>query len=490
MPRLIDPTQGQVLVEDQDVTAMGPRALRGLRRHKLSMVFQHFGLFPHRRIIDNVAYGLEVQGMKRAERYAKARAVLDMVNLADWENYYPGQLSGGMQQRVGLARALAVDPEILLFDEPFSALDPLIRREMQDELIALQQRMHKTMLFITHDFNEAIKLGDRIALMRDGEFVQVGTAEEVVLMPANRLCGRIYQGCAEGQGVDGAHDYAAGGDPSGQHGGRRARRPGDGTSRRSHPDSGAFGRAAAGDRRASTRDRQHRPDDRDVGPEPGCERCARGGGAGMTTIARRLAGKTMRQHPAWHYLLAAGLYMVFLLLLGALALDLRTFPVAWNLHLRTPVDALASWVIGHRMHHPLFLYGFEPLSNAIDGALRAVEALLLGLPWPACMVAVAFIGYRAGGRRLAIFGVLALFFAAATGLWEASVQTLALMGVSVLLSLAAGIPLGIVAATYPRFERALRPLLDAMQTHARLCLSDSRCCSSLAWRVCPAWWRR
>jgi glycine betaine/proline transport system ATP-binding protein len=149
------------------------------------MVFQHFGLFSHRRIIDNVAYGLEIQGLDKTKRYAKAREVLALVNLGGWENHYPGQLSGGMQQRVGLARALAVDPEILLFDEPFSALDPLIRREMQDELLDLQEKMHKTLIFITHDFAEAIKLGDQISIMKDGEFVQMGTAEEVVLNPVN-----------------------------------------------------------------------------------------------------------------------------------------------------------------------------------------------------------------------------------------------------------------------------------------------------------------
>ncbi len=185
LPRLIEPTRGQIMVDGQDIMAADRDQLRTLRRGKMSMVFQHFGLFPHRRVLDNVAFGLEIQGVKKAQRYAKAREILELVNLKGWEDHYPGQLSGGMQQRVGLARALAVDPEILLFDEPFSALDPLIRREMQDELIGLQQRMHKTLIFITHDLIEAIKLGDRIAIMKDGEFVQIGTAEEVVLHPAN-----------------------------------------------------------------------------------------------------------------------------------------------------------------------------------------------------------------------------------------------------------------------------------------------------------------
>ena len=183
--RLVEPTAGHIVIDGVDVTAMTDRQLIDLRRHKMSMVFQHFGLLPHRRVIDNVAYGLEVQGMAKTERLRKAEDVLELVGLEGWERHYPRELSGGMQQRVGLARALAVDPEIMLFDEPFSALDPLIRREMQDELLRLQDVVHKTMIFITHDFLEAIKMGDHIAIMRDGEFVQVGTPEEVVARPAD-----------------------------------------------------------------------------------------------------------------------------------------------------------------------------------------------------------------------------------------------------------------------------------------------------------------
>lgn len=182
--RLIETTSGQIVVDGEDILAMNRKQLRRLRRHKMSMVFQHFGLFPHRQIIDNVAYGLEVQGVKKNTRHAKARDVLKLVGLDGWEKHYPGELSGGMQQRVGIARALAVDPAILLFDEPFSALDPLIRREMQDELIILQKMMHKTIVFITHDFLEAVKLGDRIAIMKDGEIVQIGTPAQVVMNPA------------------------------------------------------------------------------------------------------------------------------------------------------------------------------------------------------------------------------------------------------------------------------------------------------------------
>lgn len=182
--RLTEPTEGSVALDGEELTTMNDHELRSVRRKKLSMVFQHFGLLPHRRVIDNVAYGLEVQGVSKKERAERALQVLDVVGLEGWENHYPQQLSGGMQQRVGLARALAVEPEVLFFDEPFSALDPLIRRDMQDELLRLQQEMNRTIVFITHDFAEAIKLGDRIAIMKDGVFDQVGTAAELITSPA------------------------------------------------------------------------------------------------------------------------------------------------------------------------------------------------------------------------------------------------------------------------------------------------------------------
>ncbi|GAB3440047.1 glycine betaine/L-proline ABC transporter ATP-binding protein [Streptomonospora sediminis] len=185
LTRLIEPTSGSVHLDGEDIAACAPARLRELRRSKMAMVFQHFGLLPHRRVIDNVAYGLEVRGTDRAERYARAREMIDMVGLSGNEDSRPGQLSGGMQQRVGLARALAVDPEVLLFDEPFSALDPLIRRDMQQEVLRLQRELDKTAVFITHDLSEALKLGDRIAIMRDGELVQTGTPEELVAAPAD-----------------------------------------------------------------------------------------------------------------------------------------------------------------------------------------------------------------------------------------------------------------------------------------------------------------
>jgi glycine betaine/proline transport system ATP-binding protein len=185
LTRLVEPTSGSVLFEGQDILGAGEKQLRELRRHKFSMVFQHFGLLPHRRVVDNVAYGLEVRGTARAERVRSAMAVIELVGLTGYENAFPEELSGGMQQRVGLARALAVEPEVMLFDEPFSALDPLIRRDMQNEVVRLHHELGKTMVFVTHDLAEALRLGDRIVIMRDGRVVQTGTGDQLVGAPAD-----------------------------------------------------------------------------------------------------------------------------------------------------------------------------------------------------------------------------------------------------------------------------------------------------------------
>jgi glycine betaine/proline transport system ATP-binding protein len=183
--RLIEPTAGEIEIAGQNVTSASASELRSLRRNSVSMIFQHFGLLAHRRVIDNVAFGLEIRGVPKEERLERANKVLGVVGLDEVANSFPDQLSGGMQQRVGVARAFAGDPTLMLYDEPFSALDPLIRRDMQDEVMRLQQETGKTMVFITHDLPEALRLGDRIAIMRDGKIVQLGTGEELVGSPAD-----------------------------------------------------------------------------------------------------------------------------------------------------------------------------------------------------------------------------------------------------------------------------------------------------------------
>ncbi|KGR75571.1 quaternary amine ABC transporter ATP-binding protein [Ureibacillus sinduriensis] len=182
---LIEPTSGSIYIDGENISKMNKQQLRAIRREKMSMVFQNFGLFPQRTVLANTEYGLEVRGIPKEERTKKAEAALDNAGLLPYKDQLPSQLSGGMQQRVGLARALANDPDILLMDEAFSALDPLIRKDMQDELLDLQQKVRKTIIFITHDLNEALRIGDRIALMKDGKIIQIGTGEEILTNPAN-----------------------------------------------------------------------------------------------------------------------------------------------------------------------------------------------------------------------------------------------------------------------------------------------------------------
>ncbi|MDN6222884.1 MAG: glycine betaine/L-proline ABC transporter ATP-binding protein [Lacticaseibacillus paracasei] len=197
--RLIEPTDGQVLIDGDDIAKLDKQALREVRRQKLSMVFQGFALLPNRTVLQNAAFGLEIQGMEKDEREMKANKALDLVGLNGFADQYPDQLSGGMQQRVGLARALASDAEILLLDEAFSALDPLNRRDMQDELLDLQEDMQKTIVFISHDLNEALRIGDHIMIMKDGEIVQIGTPEEILSQPADDYVEKFIEGVDRSQ---------------------------------------------------------------------------------------------------------------------------------------------------------------------------------------------------------------------------------------------------------------------------------------------------
>ncbi|HLS22431.1 MAG TPA: glycine betaine/L-proline ABC transporter ATP-binding protein [Pseudogracilibacillus sp.] len=191
--RLVEPTEGEIYINGKDIAKMNREDLRNVRRKKMSMVFQNFALLPHKTILQNTEFGLEIQGVSQEEREQKAREALELVGLKEYVDMYPDELSGGMQQRVGLARALANDPDILLMDEAFSALDPLIRKDMQDELMELHQSLNKTIIFITHDLNEALRIGDRIALMKDGEIVQIGTAEEILMNPADQYVEKFVE---------------------------------------------------------------------------------------------------------------------------------------------------------------------------------------------------------------------------------------------------------------------------------------------------------
>jgi glycine betaine/proline transport system ATP-binding protein len=194
LTRLIEPTAGEVLFDAKDLMKANAAELIDMRRHKMGMVFQHFALLPHKTVLGNVAFPLEVQGIDRKTRESRALEVIELVGLSGRERYYPRELSGGQQQRVGIARSLAVEPDVWFLDEPFSALDPLIRREMQDEFLRLQNVLHKTIVFITHDFDEAIRLADRIAIMKDGEIIQIGTPEDLLLSPATEYVSEFTRG--------------------------------------------------------------------------------------------------------------------------------------------------------------------------------------------------------------------------------------------------------------------------------------------------------
>ena len=213
--RLIEATQGQIRFDGEDILGYSPKQLIEFRRSKIAMVFQHYGLLPHRRVLDNVAFGLEVQGVDKRARYKAAAEAIETVGLAGWEDYHASEMSGGMQQRVGLARALAVNPAVLIMDEPFSGLDPLIRRNMQDELVTLQNELQKTIVFITHDLNEALKIGDRVAIMRDGEIAQEGPPAEIVANPADEYVAEFVQDVAQetAEAQETAQLAAAGGGP-------------------------------------------------------------------------------------------------------------------------------------------------------------------------------------------------------------------------------------------------------------------------------------
>ncbi len=191
--RLVTPTSGDILVDGNDVSKMGDRELVNFRRNHVAMVFQHYGLLPHRTVLQNVAFGLKLKDIPQKERLDRSMAALERVGLKGWDSYYPSSLSGGMRQRVGIARAIVMDAPILLMDEPFSGLDPLIRREMQDELVRLQEEMHKTIFFVTHDLDEAMRLGDRMAVMKNGEIVQLGHPSDVLANPADEYVSRFVQ---------------------------------------------------------------------------------------------------------------------------------------------------------------------------------------------------------------------------------------------------------------------------------------------------------
>ena len=482
--RLIDPTVGTVSIDGEDVLGYNELELTEFRRKKTAMVFQQFGLLPHRTVLDNAAFGLEIQDVPEEEREARAMEVLDMVGLKGWEYYRPSALSGGMQQRVGLARALTSDPQIMLMDEPFSALDPLIRRDMQNELLRIQEAMHKTTIFITHDLTEAVKLGTRIAIMRDGAIIQLGTPEEIVAEPIDEYVadftrdvrpstvltvgylmekqsdGSVIEREAPagtvvgaelvaGQTVDEAlaEQWATSGnlavkDESGQLLGVIDReallqvafdqptvgKNGNGSFTGTTNGSGAATKGVA-------------QPSADEGPEP----------TGLMAAFSRLNALAI---------IALGL-MGLAILTGVLYLTVgvgEAFPVNWGGPIEQSVNDGIRWFT--RTFAPLI----DLVSDFVLTMLVKLESSLLWLPSGTVIAALTLLAWRTVSARMGLFTMAAFIAIGLTGYWVSAMETVALIIVAVILSIAIAVPLGVLAARSNVVEGILRPVLDMMQT--------------------------
>ncbi len=455
--RLIEPTAGRIVIAGRDISNASTGELRQLRRHTVSMVFQHFGLLAHRTVLENVAFGLEVQGAPRRERNARAQEMLRLVGLEGYESAFPDQLSGGMQQRVGVARAFAVDPKVMLYDEPFSALDPLIRRDMQDEICRLQAETEKTMIFITHDLPEALRLGDRIAIMRDGAIVQLGTPEELVGSPADEYVANFTRDIPKSHVLTLRWIM-------------REPAPADATDGPRLPSR----RPCAMPCRCSPRATSPCAPSRTAGSSasstatPCCGRSRARAETDVATVAETVVRAPIVAHRPWwrgKIVQVAGIVGLMYLAYKAWGLE-YPWPndLVWN-NLSVRLDDFQVWLLTERgeADQSIVFTVFEGFSSGIDNLVEWFNRLLLWLTWAGTTVAGVALVLRFGGVRAAVITLLAFATFALTGLWEESMQTLALMLVAVVLSLLVGIPLGVVAGRSSRFRRAITPLLDAMQ---------------------------
>ena len=531
--KLIEPTMGQVQFDGERVFDYEQDDLIQFRRRKVAMVFQSYGLLPHRRVLDNVAYGLEVQGMDEATRYREAAKAIQIVGLSGWEDYYPREMSGGMQQRVGLARALAVNADVLLMDEPFSGLDPLIRREMQDLLISLQSDLNKTIVFITHDLDEALKVGDRIAIMRDGEIVQMGSPEEIVTQPEDDYVAEFVQDVSQAKVIraraimqEPTAVFTEQRDPQAALQAMQASGSdwlfllnSDGMLR-GVLDQGKVARLSS-ERVASLQDVSVAetwtisPDDsiEDIVPKAAqtelplavvdkqgrlmgevdrtalLSGLARGSHSEADADPRQEDGLTgtdqskpvaaqsdmsvlsaAEMTARWHRLRP----YVFgsLALLASLVLCLiiwqpgMQFPVEWGRPIGIQVD---QWVLWLTINGSWF---FDGAKNVITRVLVFLEDILLWIPWPVTILGVTLTAWKVSGRGMALFAAVSMLLVGLMGrlpggtstLWEGTMETMALIMVSVIISLLIGIPLGIAGSRSTFWDALMRPILDGMQT--------------------------
>lgn len=463
--RLIEPSSGEVLVDGQVIGDLDARALRAVRSRRIGMVFQHFGLLPHRTVLGNIALPLELRGIPEAVRHAAATVQLCAVGLKGWADHYPHQLSGGMQQRVGLARALVTEPDILLMDEPFSALDPTIRRDLQNHFMALVRERGITTLLVTHDPAEALRLGDRIAIMRQGRLVQVGTPEQLLEAPADSEVADFFQ------------DH-----------------------------SKVMPRASTVAPAVPEENTQAVPDRTVVGSWQallmGPAALAAGGRGGLfwfclaaelaalavlaqsvvgsstlaalaalvVLVTNRITAASLSRQPVprsgsgWAVPLAVLTISQVLVIWRVLAPEashvLQQFPADRQLmlHVAQGIDQVIAW------SQVTFERAFIGVIYVVRGVIDGIESVLGWLPWPVPALALVLLAWRSAGTTLAVTCAAAVLYIGLFGFWERTVSTLALVGSSVLIALLIGVPTGILLAKRALVRRLVTPLLDVMQT--------------------------
>jgi glycine/betaine/L-proline transporter ATP-binding subunit len=483
--RLIEPTTGSVFVDNENVLDYSENELIDFRRKKTSMVFQHFGLLPHRSVLENAAWGLEIQNIEVQDREERARAILKLVGLDGWENYKPSTLSGGMQQRVGLARAVVSDPEILLMDEPFSALDPLIRRDMQNELIRLQKQLQKTTIFITHDLSEALSLGTRIAIMRDGAIIQLGTPEEILfdpiddyvadftrdVRPSTVLTVGFVMNHMQGEQILSADSNNTVGEVGYKETIEEAlsqswSKPGYlSVMNESGKSVGLIDREklfkVAFERFDSFNDKSKSSNIQEA-----------------TFDKQQRKDKISTKGYKYIDLLGLGVMYKFLSQLGASTVLITTVialviftgivGISWGFNFGFPVNVGPgiSEIINEFIRD--LTRGGAPVFDAIaDIVLRfllLLENFLLWIPWVTVVIAIALLAWATVTWKLAVFSTVAFVAVGLVGLWDSAMETVALIVVAVIFSIAIAIPIGILAARSNLTDSLLRPLLDGMQT--------------------------
>ena len=483
--RLIEPTVGSVWIDGEDVLGYSENELTEFRRKKTAMVFQQFGLLPHRTVLDNAAFGLEIQDVPQEERLARAKDILDMVGLKGWEYYRPSALSGGMQQRVGLARAMTSNPEILLMDEPFSALDPLIRRDMQNELVRIQETMRKTTIFITHDLSEAVKLGTRIAIMRDGAIIQVGTPEEIVGNPIDDYVAEFTRDVRPSTVLTVGYLMEKQSDglvvetpaPAGTAIGAELV-AGQTVDEALASQWGTIGKLAVKDESGMLLGVIDREALLQAAFEhPAVEKNGNGSYVGSTnghgdgTAASLEAAAPLEQtrrggiRGALSTLNTPTLLVLTLLALAGLTAVLiatigtgEAFPVDWGPGIATSVDDSIRWTT--RTFAPFL----DAISDTVLRMLLVLENFLLWLPWLTVVAGMVLIAWRTVNGKIGLFCLVTLVAIGLVGYWESAMETVALIIVAVVLSIAIAVPIGILAARSNLVDGTIRPVLDMMQT--------------------------